>query len=131
MPENLILFQLSSTKDLENKITLLHYLVETIDQKFPELLNFGDELSHIDKASRVSTDIIQKALNIMESNVKNLETDLANNKISQDEDDKFSEVMGVSFLFYNLLFVLFRSISSWLRPKVLFRYFYYYSSQVS
>ncbi|KAK9508062.1 hypothetical protein O3M35_007806 [Rhynocoris fuscipes] len=86
--------KLSATKDLENKTTLMHYLVDTIEKKFPELLTFGDELMHVDRAARVSVDQIQKALRTMEHNIKNLETDLANNKIPQDEEDKFSEVMG-------------------------------------
>ncbi|XP_066903255.1 protein diaphanous [Halyomorpha halys] len=86
--------KLSATKDLENKMTLMHYLVDTIERKFPELLTFGDELMHVDRAARVSVDSIQKSLRIMENNLKNLETDLANNRIPQNEDDKFAEVMG-------------------------------------
>ncbi|XP_014259782.1 protein diaphanous [Cimex lectularius] len=86
--------KLSATKDLENKSTLMHFLVDTIERKFPELLTFGDELMHVERAARVSVDTIQKSLRMMEANVKNLEMDLANNKIPQDEDDKFSEVMG-------------------------------------
>ncbi|XP_073989603.1 diaphanous related formin 1 isoform X2 [Rhodnius prolixus] len=86
--------KLSATKDLENKTTLMHYLVDTIEKKFPELLTFGDDLMHVDRAARVSVDTIQKALRTMETNVKNLETDLANNKLPQDDEDKFSEVMG-------------------------------------
>lgn len=46
--------KLSGTKDVENKTTLLHYIVETIERKFPELLNFYEELEHVDRASRVS-----------------------------------------------------------------------------
>lgn len=93
----LFFLQLSATKDLENKMTLMHYLVDTIERKFPELLTFGDELMHVDRAARVSVESIQKSLRIMENNLKNLETDLANNRIPQNEDDKFAEVMGVSF----------------------------------
>ena len=47
------LTKLTGTKDVENKTTLLHYLVEIIERKFPELLSFCEELEHIDKASRV------------------------------------------------------------------------------
>ncbi|CAB0007521.1 unnamed protein product [Nesidiocoris tenuis] len=86
--------KLASTKDLENKRTLMHFLVETIERKFPELLTFGDELMHVERAARVSVDQISKSLRIMDSNIKNLETDLANNKVPLDDSDKFSEVMG-------------------------------------
>lgn len=49
------------------------------------------------RASRVSLDMIQKTLKQMDSSIKNLETDLANNKIAQSDDDKFAETMSVSF----------------------------------
>lgn len=90
--------QLSSTKDIENKTTLLHYIADTVERKFPDLLSFTDDLPHIDRAARVSTDMIQKTLRQMDTNVRNLETDLNNNKVPQSEDDLFSKVMGVSFL---------------------------------
>ncbi|KAK5638990.1 hypothetical protein RI129_013285 [Pyrocoelia pectoralis] len=88
------LTKLTGTKDINNKSTLLHYIVETVEKKFPELLNFYDELPHIDKASRVSLDVIQKTLKQMDSSIKNLETDLANNKLPQSNDDKFFETMN-------------------------------------
>jgi hypothetical protein len=36
-----------STKDRENKTTLLHFLVEYAERDFPEMLNFSDELMHL------------------------------------------------------------------------------------
>lgn len=33
----------------------------------------------------------------MDVNIKNLKTDLTNNRVPQNEDDKFLEVMEVSF----------------------------------
>lgn len=36
----------------------------------------------------------------MESSIKNLETDLANNKLPQSDDDKFQETMSVSFFLF-------------------------------
>ena len=41
------IFQLSSTKDRENKTTLLHFLVEYAERDYPEVLNFYDELMHL------------------------------------------------------------------------------------
>jgi len=87
--------KLTNTKDAENKTTLLHYLVDTIETKFPDLLSFNEELIHVDRASRVSLDSIQKTLKQMDSSIKNLETDLKNaSKLAASEDDKFLEVMG-------------------------------------
>lgn len=87
------LTKLTGTKDVHNKQTLLHYIVETAEVKFPEILNFYDELSHIDRASKVSLEAVQKTLKQMDSSIKNLLTDVANNRIPQNEDDKFLEVM--------------------------------------
>ncbi|XP_053672897.1 protein diaphanous isoform X2 [Anopheles nili] len=86
--------KLSNTKDYENKQTLLHYLAEVIETKFPEVLNFYEDLSQVDKASRVSLDTIQKTMRQMTNSLKNLESDLNNNKVPQSEDDRFLEVMG-------------------------------------
>lgn len=85
--------KLSSTKDVENRHTLLHYLVETVETKFPDVLTFDEELIHLDKAARVSVDTIAKLLRQMDADLKNLETDLKNSKVPQGPDDKFSEVM--------------------------------------
>lgn len=86
--------KLTSTKDFENKQTLLHYIAEVVEVKFPECLNFHEDLSHVDKASRVSLDNIQKTMRQMNASLKNLESDLNNNKVPQSPDDKFIEVMG-------------------------------------
>lgn len=87
------LTKLSNTKDADNKQTLLHYLVDVVAKKFPDVLSFPDDLAHVDKASRVNVDIIQKSMRQMNTAVKNLETDLQNNKVPQCEDDKFVEIM--------------------------------------
>ncbi|XP_017855287.1 protein diaphanous isoform X2 [Drosophila busckii] len=88
------LTKLTNTKDADNKQTLLHYLTGLVEKKFPDALNFPADLSHVDKASRVNLDAIQKAMRQMNAAVKNLETDLQNNKTPQCADDKFCEVMG-------------------------------------
>lgn len=45
---------LLDTKSTDKRMCLLHYIVQTIRQKFPELLDFDTELFHIDKAAQVS-----------------------------------------------------------------------------
>jgi len=87
--------KLSNTKDRDNKSTLMHFLVETIEKSHPQLLSFYDELIHLDKASRVSLDSVMKTLKQMDNSIKNLETDLKNSaRTVQDKDDKFEECMG-------------------------------------
>ncbi|CAH1126871.1 unnamed protein product [Ceutorhynchus assimilis] len=87
------LTKLTGTKDAANKQTLLHYIAETVETKWPDLLNFYDEMPHIDRASRVSLDTIQKSLKQMDNSIKNLKTDLENNRVPQSDDDKFVDVM--------------------------------------
>ncbi|XP_076280115.1 diaphanous related formin 1 [Lasioglossum baleicum] len=88
------LTKLTSTKDIDNKQTLMHYLVDTIERKFPECISFPEELAHVDRASRVSLENIQRTLRQMESNIRNLEQDLSNAKVPQSDEDRFIEVMG-------------------------------------
>uniref|UniRef100_A0A1L8DMG4 Putative rac1 gtpase effector frl n=1 Tax=Nyssomyia neivai TaxID=330878 RepID=A0A1L8DMG4_9DIPT len=88
------LTKLSSTKDYENKQTLLHFVVDVVEKKFPDALALDKDLSHVDKACRVSMENIQKTMRQMNASLKNLDSDLANNKLPQSDDDKFSEVMG-------------------------------------
>lgn len=90
---------MTSTKDIDNKQTLMHYLVNTIEKKFPECLNFVEELAHVDRASRVSLENVQRTLRQMETNIRNLEQDLANTKVPQCDDDLFIDVVKV-FLIY-------------------------------
>ncbi|KAK2576918.1 hypothetical protein KPH14_005539 [Odynerus spinipes] len=87
------LTKLTSIKAADNKETLMHYLVSTIERKFPECLSFTEELAHVDRASRVSLDNVQRILRQMDSNIRNLEQDLANARIPQCEEDLFSDVM--------------------------------------
>ena len=87
--------KLNNTKDRENKHTLLYFLVEHIEKDYPELLSFPDEMIHIDNASRVNIDNIQKLLKQMDSSIKALDMDLKNAaRAAPERDDKFSEAMG-------------------------------------
>ncbi|KAG4070818.1 hypothetical protein HA402_011044 [Bradysia odoriphaga] len=87
------LTKLTNTKDYENKQTLLHFIVDTIETKFPDALTFHEDLSHVTKAARVSLENIQKTMRQMNTSLKNLESDLNNNKVPQSDDDKFADVM--------------------------------------
>ncbi|XP_068622351.1 protein diaphanous isoform X3 [Battus philenor] len=89
------LTKLTATKDLENKQTLLHYLVETIESKFPDVLNFAEEMPHVDRAARVSMENLQKALKKMENDIKALEMDLNNSRVPQSPDDMFHDTMNI------------------------------------
>jgi hypothetical protein len=47
-----VFLQLSNTKAADNKTTLLNFLAETVEKKYPEALKFPDDLTHLDKAAR-------------------------------------------------------------------------------
>lgn len=49
---------LLDTKSTDKRMCLLHYIVGTIRQKFPELLNFDSELHYVEKAAFVSLENI-------------------------------------------------------------------------
>ncbi|KYN16166.1 Protein diaphanous, partial [Trachymyrmex cornetzi] len=87
------LTKLTSTKDVDNKQTLMHYLVDTIERKFPECLSFIEEIAHVDRASRVSLENVQRTLCQMETNIRNLEQDLTNAKVPQCDEDLFIDVL--------------------------------------
>merc|ERR1719361_727895 len=87
--------KLNNTKDRDNKDTLLNFLVELVERDYPELLNFADEMIHLDSAARVNVETIQKGLKQMDSSIKNLEMDLKNAARGQvEKDDRFAEAMG-------------------------------------
>lgn len=44
--------QLSNTKTSDNKSTLLHFLVKTIESKCPEVLNIKEELDTVPTAAK-------------------------------------------------------------------------------
>ena len=81
------IFKLNNTKDRDNKDTLLIFLVELVERDYPELLNFADEMIHLDCAARVNVETIQKGLKQMDSSIKNLEMDLKNAARGQVEKD--------------------------------------------
>jgi len=43
---------LENTKSQDQKQTLLHFLAQTVESKFPDILTYADELMHIDQAAR-------------------------------------------------------------------------------
>lgn len=85
--------KLSSTKAHDQKTTLVHFLAETMEKKFPETLTFGDELSYTEKAARVSPEQLEKQLNQMKKCITQLGTDLKTFK-PQEPNDRFGDVMA-------------------------------------
>ena len=88
--------KLSNTKDKDNKHTLLHFLVIEIKKNHPSILDFQDELSNIETASKISKASVQKSLKEMENYLSFVDTEL--NYFQQSEihsEDLYGETMGV------------------------------------
>lgn len=62
---------LLDTKSHDKKQTLLHFIVQTITNKFPESSNFESELTFIDKAATVSLENVQFDMAELEKGMKN------------------------------------------------------------
>ncbi|NWI13922.1 DIAP1 protein, partial [Crypturellus soui] len=91
------LCKLRDTKSSDQKLTLLHFVAEQCEQSYPNLLTFPDELIHVEKASRVSAENLQKNLDMMKKQISDVERDIENFPVTTDEKDKFVEKMTISF----------------------------------
>ncbi|XP_043925014.1 protein diaphanous homolog 1 [Protopterus annectens] len=89
------LCKLKDTKSTDQKLTLLHFLAELCEEQYPDVMRFPEELSHVEKASRVSAETLQKNLEQMKKQISTLEKDIENFPPPTDEKDKFVEKMTV------------------------------------
>uniref|UniRef100_A0A6I8PWD1 Diaphanous related formin 1 n=1 Tax=Xenopus tropicalis TaxID=8364 RepID=A0A6I8PWD1_XENTR len=96
------LCKLKDTKSADQKTTLLHFLVETCENDYPDVLKFPDEMVHVEKASRVSAETLQKNLDQMKKQIADLQRDIDSFPPTEDEKDKFVEKMTISF-YYKLI----------------------------
>ncbi|XP_077433934.1 protein diaphanous homolog 1-like [Vanacampus margaritifer] len=88
------LCKLRDTKSADLKQTLLHFLADVCMEQYPEVMNFTDELIHVEKASRVSAEILQKNVEMMGRQIKNLEKDIETFPPAQKDNDLFVEKMS-------------------------------------
>ncbi|XP_039339177.1 protein diaphanous homolog 1 isoform X1 [Mauremys reevesii] len=89
------LCKLRDTKSTDQKLTLLHFLAERCEQQYPDIMKFPDELIHVEKASRVSAENLQKNLDQMKKQISDLQHDVENFPAATDEKDKFVEKMTI------------------------------------
>ncbi|KAM9741570.1 protein diaphanous homolog 1-like [Menidia menidia] len=88
------LCKLRDTKSADLKQTLLHFLADVCQEQYPDIMSFPDELIHVEKASRVSAETLQKNLELMGRNIKNLEKDIETFPPPQNDKDLFVEKMS-------------------------------------
>nr|XP_047903716.1 protein diaphanous homolog 3 isoform X1 [Anser cygnoides] len=91
------LCKLKDTKSADQKTTLLHFLVEVCEESYQDVLNFIEDFQHLDKASKVSAENLEKSLKHMERQLQQLEKDLQTFPVAEDKHDKFVAKMS-SFL---------------------------------
>ncbi|XDV51444.1 hypothetical protein PO909_020318 [Leuciscus waleckii] len=91
------LCKLKDTKSADQKSTLLNFLAEICEEKYPEVLKFVDDLQHVDRASRVSAENLEKSLRQMEKHLLQLEKDLNTFSSTDDQQDLFHSKMAISF----------------------------------
>ncbi|XP_070994336.1 protein diaphanous homolog 1-like [Oncorhynchus clarkii lewisi] len=87
------LCKLRDTKTTDLKQTLLHFLADVCQEQYPDVLTFPDELVHVEKASRVSAETLQKNLVQMGCALKTLDKDLETFPPPQSDRDMFVEKM--------------------------------------
>lgn len=83
------LCKLKDTKSADQKMTLLHFLAQVCEEEFPEVIKFADDLEHVDRASRVSAENLEKSLRQMERQLLQLERDLETFSSPDDPSDMF------------------------------------------
>ncbi|XP_042196655.1 protein diaphanous homolog 1-like [Callorhinchus milii] len=87
------LCKLRDTKSADQKMTLLHFLADICEERYPDVLKFTDELIHLEKASKVSAETLRKNLKQMDRQVQQLENDIMTFPPPNSEHDKFVEKM--------------------------------------
>ncbi|XP_030000977.1 protein diaphanous homolog 1 isoform X2 [Sphaeramia orbicularis] len=88
------LCKLRDTKSADLKQTLLHFIADICQEQYPDVMSFPDELIHVEKASRVSAETLQKNLELMGRQIKNLQKDLETFPPPQNDKDLFVEKLS-------------------------------------
>lgn len=87
--ELVILTQLNEIKTVDNKSTLLHFLVETIQNDYPQLFSFGEEIIHVKDAADFDPDKIEEIIQKLTTSSIMLKKEILANK-----DNKFIDAMS-------------------------------------
>jgi diaphanous 2 len=87
--------KLTNTKTQDGKQTLMHFLAENVQKRFPDFMDFGSELIHVEKAAKVADDNVQKNIGQMNKALKDAATDVKNAQMDKtaEPNDRFVEVM--------------------------------------
>ncbi|XP_040920666.1 inverted formin-2-like isoform X2 [Toxotes jaculatrix] len=76
------LLKLTETKANKSRITLLHHILQEVEENHPDLLNLPDDLEICEKAAGLNLESIQSEANALMKQLKNSET-----KVSSSSED--------------------------------------------
>ncbi|KAI5101979.1 disheveled-associated activator of morphogenesis 1 isoform X2 [Silurus meridionalis] len=88
--------KIADTKSsIDKNITLLHYLIMILEQKFPKVALFYNDLQNVPEAAKVNMTELEKDMNNLRSGLKSMEAELEYQKTRpQDSGDKFVSVVS-------------------------------------
>ncbi|XP_058423013.1 disheveled-associated activator of morphogenesis 1 isoform X1 [Diceros bicornis minor] len=88
--------KIADTKSsIDKNITLLHYLITIVENKYPKVLNLNEELRDIPQAAKVNMTELDKEINTLRSGLKAVEMELEYQKSQPlQPGDKFVSVVS-------------------------------------
>ena len=107
------------TKGTASSNTFLHFLVETVEDNFPDMLNFLEELEESGEACKVSKAEIINEFRSLETSLEKIEQELKEHypETENDETDRFGPVMREfheqAFGEFKRLYLLRNKMSEW------------------
>ncbi|TWW71543.1 Disheveled-associated activator of morphogenesis 1 [Takifugu flavidus] len=87
--------KLADTKSsIDKNVTLLHYIITVLEEKFPSVLAFSQELQNIPEAAKVNMTELEKDIGSLKSGLKCVEAELLHQRAQapQGPEDKFVSV---------------------------------------
>lgn len=88
--------KIADTKSsIDKNITLLHYLITILEQKYPKVAVFQEELQSVPEAAKVNMTELEKDINNLRSGLKSVEMELDFQRgLPQVSGDKFVSVVS-------------------------------------
>ncbi|XP_055293038.1 disheveled-associated activator of morphogenesis 1 isoform X2 [Moschus berezovskii] len=88
--------KIADTKSsIDKNITLLHYLITIVENKYPKVLNLNEELRDIPQAAKVNMTELDKEISMLRSGLKAVEMELEYQKSQPSKPgDKFVSVVS-------------------------------------
>lgn len=90
-----ILANLNDVKSADNQRTLLQSIAEFIEEKWPELVDFGDRMVHVQEAAHVNSDDVENTVKEIDQMLTFMKTELKSaSEFQTSSEDKFVDEMS-------------------------------------